>query len=77
MDVSSQPMMFPPFLYGIQGVSVSLDKISPQPRGGLVISAKNIVNLLNIAQGLKPELAQLVLPAVGAGPTLLKAPPGK
>lgn len=75
--VSSQLMMFPPFLYDLQGVSVSLDKISPQPRGGLLISAKNIVNLLNIAQGLKPELAQLGLPAVGAGPKLLKAPPGK
>ena len=70
-------MMIPPFLYDIQGVSFVLDKLQPIPSGAAIISAKNVMNLINIGRSMKPELAELGLPAVNAGPQVLKPPPGK
>lgn len=73
----SQLMMIPSFLHDIHGVSVALDKLEPVPSGAAIISAKNVMNLINIAKSMKPQFAQLELPAVDAGPQLLKPPPGK
>lgn len=71
----SQVMMVPPFAYDLIGVSVVVKEINPSPQAQVVINAKNVSNLLNIAKSFNPQFAQVKLPAVGAPPALLEGLP--
>ena len=64
--LSSQIMIVPPFLFDLKGISLKLAELQPLPKGQVIISANNVMNLINIAKQMKPNFAQIQLPAVGA-----------
>ena len=77
--MSSQLMMIPPFIYDVQGVSVNVYNVGKEKTGTVILSAKNVVNLLNIAKSMNPTFAKIKLPKVETGPQKLEgipAPPG-
>lgn len=73
--LSSQLMMIPPFVSDVKGVSITVKESMPVPTGSVILSADNVMNLINIAKSMKPELAQIKLPAVGAEPQVLEGLP--
>jgi hypothetical protein len=74
--MSSQLMMIPPFIYDVHGISINAYNIDKnEPKASVILSAKNVVNLLNIAKSMNPSFAQIQIPKVGAGPQKLEGIP--
>jgi hypothetical protein len=74
--MSSQLMMIPPFIYDVYGISINAYNIDKkEPKGTVILSAKNVVNLLNIAKSMNPSFAKIKIPKVGTGPQKLEGVP--
>ena len=66
--IAAKLMMVPPLVHRIKGLSFTAYDLDPKPRGMLIVSVDQISDVLTMLKSVNPQLSQLQLPAMGAGP---------